>query len=427
MLPLAERRALKAVFLCGGISRRMFPFTEEKYLLSFLDKSLLEHQMEEVAKAGVRDFLVVVNPAARQRAEEAVSRLDGVSVQVALQEQPRGMGHALLSVREHLGTGPLLIVSPSDVVEPAAYTWMLTAAPKGDAVSYILGYRVNEYFPGGYLVVSPGGWVKEIAEKPGKGREPSQVVNIVVHLHTRPGKLLEALADEGGDGDDTYERALGRFMAAGDRMKVVPYEGFWGPIKYPWHILAVMEHLLQGIQRDIAPSAQIASSAVVEGRVVVGEGACIFENAVVRGPAYIGPGAVIGNNVLIRGGAHIGARSVVGFGTEIKHSYIGQDSNFHFGYVGDSIVGSGCNLGAGTITANLPFHRRHVRVKVGDEVVDTGTRYLGAMIGDNCQTGIHASLMPGVRMGEGSVLGPHLCLTHDLDAGARMLSDREQP
>ncbi|MDP6511143.1 MAG: sugar phosphate nucleotidyltransferase, partial [Dehalococcoidia bacterium] len=364
---------------------------------------------------------------AQQRVAEAVGRLNGVSVQVALQEQTRGMGHALLSAREHLGMGPVLLVSPSDVVESTAYDRMLSAFLEGNAASYLLGYEVKHYFPGGYLVVSPGGWVKGIVEKPGQGREPSQVVNIVVHLHTRPVELLEAIADEGGDGDDAYERALGRLMASDlpqAGVKMVPYEGFWGPIKYPWHILTVMEYLLQGIQRSIAPSAQIASSAVVEGQVVIGEGARIFENAVVRGPAYIGPGAVIGNNVLIRGGVHIGAGAVVGFGTEIKHSYIGQNSYFHFGYVGDSIVGSGCNLGAGTITANLPFHRRHVRVKVGDEVVDTGTCYLGAMIGDNCQTGIHASLMPGVRMGEGSVLGPHLCLVHDLAAGVRMLTDR---
>ncbi|MDP7240566.1 MAG: NTP transferase domain-containing protein, partial [Dehalococcoidia bacterium] len=72
---------MKAVFLCGGIGRRMFPFTEEKYLLSFMGKSLLEHQMEKVAKLGVRDFLVIAGPSARQRVEQAVSRLDGVSVQ----------------------------------------------------------------------------------------------------------------------------------------------------------------------------------------------------------------------------------------------------------------------------------------------------------------------------------------------------------
>jgi bifunctional UDP-N-acetylglucosamine pyrophosphorylase/glucosamine-1-phosphate N-acetyltransferase len=215
-------------------------------------------------------------------------------------------------------------------------------------------------------------------------------------------------------------------MASGKGVRVVPYNGFWGPIKYPWHILTVMEHLLQGLQRDISPSAQIAPSAVLEGAVVVKEGARVLENAVIRGPAYIGPDSVIGNNALIRGGVHIGAGAVVGFGTEIKHSYIGRGSYFHFAYIGDSIIGQGCNLGAGTITANLPFHHMNVRVKVGEEVVDTGMTYLGAMVGDNCQTGIHASLMPGVRMGAGSILGAHLCLTHDLAAGARVLTDRKR-
>jgi bifunctional UDP-N-acetylglucosamine pyrophosphorylase/glucosamine-1-phosphate N-acetyltransferase len=417
---------LKAVFLCGGIGRRMFPFTEEKYLLSFQGRTLLEHQMERVAQAGVHDFLVIAGPGARQRVAEAVGRVSGVSVQVALQEEPRGMGHALLSAREHLGTGPMLLVSPSDVVEAAAYARMLTAAQGGNAASYLLGYEVKRYFPGGYVLVGGDGWAKGIVEKPGPGREPSNIVNIVVHLHTRPGELLEAIAAEGVEGDDTYERALGRLMACGDRVKVVPYEGFWGPIKYPWHILTVMEHLLQGLQRDIAPSAQIARSAVVEGAVAVGEGARVLENAVIRGPAYSGRGCTRGNNGLIRGGAHLGGGCVVGFGTEIKHSYIGQGSYFHFAYIGDSIIGQGCNLGAGTITANLPFHHRNVRVKVGEEMVDTGMVYLGAMVGDNCQTGIHAGLMPGVRMGAGSILGPHLCLTQDLAAGARMLTGRKR-
>ncbi|MEE9201808.1 MAG: sugar phosphate nucleotidyltransferase [Dehalococcoidia bacterium] len=417
---------MKAVFLCGGIGRRMFPFTEEKCLLTFQGRTLLEHQMERVAQAGVRDFLVIAGPGAQQRVVEAAGRVKGVSVQVVLQEEPRGMGHALLGAREHLGTGPVLLVSPSDVVDTTAYARMLTAAGVGSAASYLLSYEAKEYFPGGYLVVGADGWVKGIVEKPGPGREPSQVVNIVVHLHTRPGELLEAIAAEGVEGDDTYERALGRVMASGDQVKVVPYEGFWGPIKYPWHILTVMEHLLQGLQRDIAPSAKIAPSAVLEGRVVVGEGARVLENAVIRGPAYIGPDSVIGNNALIRGGVHIGAGAVVGFGTEIKHSYIGRGSYFHFAYIGDSIIGQGCNLGAGTITANLPFHHRNVRVKVGEEEVDTGMTYLGAMVGDNCQTGIHASLMPGVRMGAGSMLGPHLCLARDLAAGDRMLTDRKR-
>ena len=156
MLPLAERRALKAVFLCGGVGRRMFPVTEEKCLLTLLGRTLLEHQIERMAQAGVRDFLVIAGPGAQQRVAEAVGRLNGVSVQVALQEQPRGMGHALLSAREHLGTGPVLLVSPSEIVEPTAYDRMLSAFREGNAASYLLGYEVKLYFPDRWSVLFDG-------------------------------------------------------------------------------------------------------------------------------------------------------------------------------------------------------------------------------------------------------------------------------
>ncbi|MDP7469248.1 MAG: sugar phosphate nucleotidyltransferase, partial [Dehalococcoidia bacterium] len=74
-----ERRALKAVFLCGGTGRRMFPSTETKYLPSSLSKSLLERQTDQVAQAGVRDFLAILSHAASQQLEEVIGMLDGIS------------------------------------------------------------------------------------------------------------------------------------------------------------------------------------------------------------------------------------------------------------------------------------------------------------------------------------------------------------
>ena len=87
----------------------------------------------------------------------------------------------------------------------------------------------------------------------------------------------------------------------------------------------------------------------------------------IKGPCYIGRGSIIGNGALIRDFAHLGKRCVVGFGTEIKHSYIGNDCWFHMNYIGDSVVGSRCSFGAGTVTANLRFDEGEVMVKVADE------------------------------------------------------------
>ena len=70
----------------------------------------------------------------------------------------------------------------------------------------------------------------------------------------------------------------------------------------------------------------------------------------------------------------------------------------HLSYVGDSILGQGVNLGAGTITANFRHDGASHRSLVGGELVDTGRRKFGTVIGDGAHTGIHTSIYPGRKM-----------------------------
>jgi bifunctional UDP-N-acetylglucosamine pyrophosphorylase/glucosamine-1-phosphate N-acetyltransferase len=172
-------------------------------------------------------------------------------------------------------------------------------------------------------------------------------------------------------------------------------------------------------------SARVAPGAIIEGTVVLADGARVLENAVIRGPAYIGEKAIIGNNVLIRGGCHIGAGSVVGFSTEVKHSYIGKNCWFHSNYVGDSVIDDRCSFGSGAVTANLRFDEGIVQVQVNGDKVATGMDKLGVIMGAGSQVGINASLMPGVLVGPGAVVGPHVCLTGNLAPGHRALSRAE--
>ncbi|MBI2957405.1 MAG: glucose-1-phosphate thymidylyltransferase, partial [Chloroflexi bacterium] len=74
----------------------------------------------------------------------------------------------------------------------------------------------------------------------------------------------------------------------------------------------------------------------------------------------------------------------------------------HHNYVGDSILGEHCNLGAGTKTANLRLDHQPIR-SMG---VNTGRRKLGAIIGDGVQTGINASINVGCAVGSYSSIGP---------------------
>lgn len=81
----------------------------------------------------------------------------------------------------------------------------------------------------------------------------------------------------------------------------------------------------------------------------------------------------------------------------------------HLNYVGgDSIIGGeNCNLGAGTITANLRHDRANIRVEIKGKLEDSGRHKLGAIIGHNVKTGINVTIYPpGRKIGSGSLIGP---------------------
>jgi NDP-sugar pyrophosphorylase family protein len=406
---------VKAVFLCGGRGKRMFPITEDKFLLDFLEKPLLEHQIKSACEAGLSHFVIIGNPENIATIEQITKEIPGIKVELALQKKSSGIADALKSAEPFL-RGQLLVINPNDVFSSSAYTKIITEAEKASASSYILGYQVQKYFPGGYLQVNSQNELLHIVEKPNPGEEPSNLVNILIHCHNNPEELLRYIETAQTTKDDVYECALDSMVKEGHKIKVVLYNDFWAPIKYPWHIFKVMEYFLDNAQPYIASSARISEKANIEGKVILSDNVKVLENAVIRGPVYIGANSIIGNNALVRDYSHIGFNSVIGYSTEIKHSYIGDNCWFHSNYIGDSIVDDNCSLGAGTVLANFRLDEGNIQIKVGDSLVDTGYDKLGAFVGRGCRIGVNSSLMPGVRVGPDSFVGPQVCLRQDLEA-----------
>ena len=413
---------MKVVFLCGGIGKRMFPITEDKFLLDFLGKTLLEHQMETAKEVGLKQFLVIGNPRNIEQIEQITRRTSGVKVELALQRQSLGIADALKSAEPFLDRD-IVVVNPNDVFTVSAYTRLLQESRRNSAASYVLGYKVKDYFPGGYLAIGSTNELKHIVEKPKPGEEPSHLVNVLIHLHTKPKKILEYIENVQTTRDDVYECALDNLVKDGYKIRVVPYADFWAPVKYPWHIFEVVKYFLDTSQPQISASAFISEKATIEGKVIIGDNVRVLENAVIRGPVYIGPNSIIGNNALVRDYSHIGADCVVGYCTEVKGSYISDGGWFHSSYIGDSIIGKGCSFGAGTILANFRFDEQNISVRVADEAINTGRDKLGAIVGDNCKTGVNVSIMPGTRIGPNSIVSSHVCLMKDLEPGKMILAE----
>lgn len=414
---------MKAVILAAGTGKRVFPLAvnKPKPMFKLLGKPLMEYVVEELAEAEVREAVCVVGHNPEQIIDYFGTESHGVSMSYVTQEQARGMADALLSARGAVNNEKFLVVNGDDVFDPGLVKKMLPVAINADAV--FACQSVEETWKFGILSLE-GSRVTGIVEKPDKGEEPSN--NAVIGVYMLSTDIFHYI-EQCPAGDEQYEQAIQKMIEDGRDVQAVTYDGFFGSYKLPWDLLRLNEHFLEKQESYIAPSAQISEHAVVKGEhVYIGENARVFEHSVVSGPCYIGPGAVIGNNCLIRGSSSIGAGSVIGYGSEVKYSIIGDNCWTHSSYVGDSVIGDYCSLGAGTITANYRFDEQNVQVEVmGKGKMDSGTPKLGCIMADNCKTGSNATLMPGVKIGPHSLVGPGVLLFTDLEPNKLALQSKQ--
>ena len=194
----------------------------------------------------------------------------------------------------------------------------------------------------------------------------------------------------------------------------------------PWRVLADLAARLQhwlgqaGVEAlgTLAPDADFSGVARCSA-LYVGSGAVVEPTAVlVGGPIVLAAGAVVRAGAYIRGPAYIGAGAVVGHASEIKNSVLlAQARAPHFNFVGDSVLGHDCNLGAGTKLSNLRFDGRMVRLHWEGQSVDSGLRKLGALIGERAQTGCNAVLNPGTVLLPGTLVPPAIAVKGTLAPG----------
>jgi len=405
---------MKAVILAAGSGKRVFPLAvnKPKPMFKLLGRPLMEYVIMELAAAEVMEAVCVVGPGedAEQIRDYFGEEKHGVSMSYVTQGDAKGMADALLCAESIVNGGKFLVVNGDDVFDPGLVKKMLPVAVNSEIV--FACQPVEETWKFGILSLD-GDRVTGIVEKPDKGQEPSN--NAVIGVYMLSPDVFDYIRRQ-PPGDSQYEQAVHAMIQDDKDVRAVTYEGFFGSYKLPWDLLRLNEHFLNNQETYIDPTAQISEHSVVKGdHVYIGPGVRVFEHTVIQGPCYIGEGAVIGNNCLVRNSTSIGAGSVIGYGTEVKNSVIGDNCWTHSAYVGDSVIGDNCSLGAGTVTANLRFDERNIQVDVlGKGRMDSGTNKLGTIMADSCKTGSNATLMPGVKLGPHSFVGPGVLLSEDL-------------
>lgn len=184
-------------------------------------------------------------------------------------------------------------------------------------------------------------------------------------------------------------------------------DDYLGGFEYPWQALAGIKELI----------ISLGSTLDMNEYELKGENVWIHKTASVAPSAYIGAPCIIGENsevrhcAFIRGSALIGKNCVVGNSTELKNVILFDNVQVpHYNYVGDSILGYKSHMGAGSITSNVKSDKTLVAVKNGSEIIETGLKKFGAMLGDFVEVGCGSVLNPGSVIGRNTNIYPLSCV-----------------
>lgn len=177
-------------------------------------------------------------------------------------------------------------------------------------------------------------------------------------------------------------------------------------LDYVWDVL---KRLPSYIEETLQPGIEgkVHAGAIIVGPVYIAPGAEVEPGVMIKGPAIIGAGTVVRHGAYIRENVIVGRNCVVGHATELKGVVMLNGAQApHFNYVGDSVLGQGVNLGAGTRLANMKNDGSEVVVQVDGQSIHTGLRKFGAIVGDQVFTGCNAVASPGTLLGRGSRVYP---------------------
>ena len=364
----------QAVILSAGESSRFWPLNyQNKALFKIMGKPLIWHTIESLKKAGIKEIIVIQGP--EKEVEENLKDYNlGGGVKYLVQEAPQGMGDALMSARG-LVSGSFLVVGGHKI---DAGDYVQEIVKSGKEV-ILLGVKTNQPWHYGILKIE-GNKVKDLVEKPERGQEPSDLKLGAVYL--LPPTFFEYHQRLPKD-HYSFEQTLKLYIKE-EKVGLVEAQEDFSSLKYPWQIFSLTKYLLDKNLGD--------------KKVHIGKNVKIFEGAVIKGPCYLGDGCVIGNNALVRDYTNLEDGAMVGAFAEVTRCVFQKNAHVHSGFFGDSILGENCRVGAGTVTGNIRLDR--------GEIKETGLNSLGVIVGKNTHIGINVSLMPGVLIGSGCVVGP---------------------
>jgi UDP-N-acetylglucosamine diphosphorylase/glucosamine-1-phosphate N-acetyltransferase len=385
---------LKAVILAAGEGNRMRPLTSNrpKVMLPIANMPILEHLLIEVKEAGIGDFILIVGYCDEQ-VRSYFGKGEKWGVNIAYSEQRKQLGTAdAIRIVEGMVADNFLVINGDVIVSRKDIGRLIKNDRNTMSVIEVKDPR------GLGMVELSSTKVVNIYEK--TERPPTLMANAGLYLFTP--EVFDAISrtEKSPRGEYEITDSLKILMATKTGLHYQRLQS-WLDLSYPWDLLTANESMLAGLKAENL--GEVEANVVLKGPVAIGKNTVLKSGTYIEGPVIIGDGCRIGPNCYIRPSTTIGNDCHIGAAVEVKNSVIMNGTDFpHLNYVGDSVIGEGCNFGAGTKIANLRLDKQNIKVAG----IDTKRRKLGAIIGDRVETGINASINVGSMIGNNTFIGP---------------------
>jgi len=393
---------MQAVIMAAGMSSRTFPITltKPKPLVKIANREILLRTLENLE--GLADEAVIIVGYKKEMIEAFVAgRKFKFRVTFVEQKEQLGTGHAVLQCSQHI-KGRFMVMNGDDYFSKRD---MEKCAQHGLA---ILTRRVDDPSKFG-VCFADRGVLKKIVEKP---KIPvSYQGNTGLYVFNE--KIFDALRKIKKSTRGEYELTDAiNVLAETESISVVDGDDWVAGSTFT-HLLEMNRALLDGMKPET--KGKVSDKAALAGNVSIGQGTVVLPGAFIEGPVSIGQSCIIGPNCHIRPYTSIGDRCKVRHGAEIKESIIGDAcKGFHLSYVGDSIIGDNVNIGAGTVVTNYRHDGQSVKTWMDGELVDTGRRKFGTVIGDGCRIGAKTVIYPGRKLWPGMTTLPGEIVKKDI-------------
>jgi bifunctional UDP-N-acetylglucosamine pyrophosphorylase / glucosamine-1-phosphate N-acetyltransferase len=428
-----KARSCLVIALAAGEGTRMRS-AGPKVLHRVAGRSLLGHVLAAVAEFGASTIAVVIGPGQDAVAAEAKRYFPGAECFV--QHERRGTAHAVLAAKSTIARKPddvLVVYGDTPLIRPSTLSRLREPLAAGAAVA-VLGFRPAD--PAGYgRLITQGDRLIAIREEADASAAERSIGLCNGGMMALAGKTALAILERIGNANRKGEYYLTEAVeiARGMGLAAVVVEVEEDDVrgintkKELAEAEAVAQQRLRKAALDagvtlVAPETVFLSAdtkfgkdVVVEPYVVFGEKVSVEDGAVIHSfshlvGAEVGKGASVGPFARLRPGTRLAENVHIGNFVELKEAIVeaGAKAN-HLSYIGDSFVGAGANIGAGTITCNYDGNAKH-RTEIGKD----------AFIGSN------SALVAPVKIGDGAYVGSGSVITGNVPADALALGRARQ-